>query len=109
VLQFTHIYDTPNRRSSPTMSEPVEPVVTKAIKATLDAKCSPPATAAVAKTFTDISKLGKGDRGQYLAALRTILGDEAVTDSDDVAHELTQAAAALAVTRKGRELAHVGA
>jgi hypothetical protein len=76
------------------MSEPVEPVVTKAIKATLDAKCSPPATAAVAKTFTDISKLGKGD---------------AVTDSDDVAHELTQAAAALAVTRKGRELAHVGA
>jgi hypothetical protein len=91
------------------MSEHADRVVTKAINAALDAKCGPAATAAFAKTLNDITKLGKGDRGTYLAAFRAIVSDDAVNDSDDVAHELTQAAAALAVARKGRELAHVAA
>jgi hypothetical protein len=83
------------------MSEHPEPVVVKVIMAVRNAKCDADATAAVAKTLTDITKLDKPTRTQYLAAMKTIVGgDNAVTDTDDDAAELAQGAAALAAVRK---------
>lgn len=91
------------------MSEQADPVVVKVIRAVRDAQSTPGATAAIAKTLTDITKLNQTDRGKYLAAFKVIVSDDAVKDTDDVAYELAQAAAALAVARKGREVAPVAA
>jgi hypothetical protein len=91
------------------MSDQADPVVVKVIRAVRDAQSTPGATAAIAKTLTDITKLNQTDRGKYLAAFKAIVSDDAVKDTDDVAYELAQAAAALAVARKGREVTPVAA
>jgi hypothetical protein len=85
------------------------PVGIKAQLAVRDAQCSDPAKAALVSIFGTITKAEKKDRGAVLAVLKRVIGDDAVTDSDDVADELAQAAATLGVkaVRKSTAVAKV--